>query len=165
MLFRSRQHVYFLFYRRDLKSQSREYRTYVSGVCLDDQAYYSYVEVPLACRPAGGKSYNLLQAVRLGLPKNDVVSRGPEVLLGVFSTRMASSTRPSEDSALCMFYLDDLDQRINSTRDLCYTQVGRTEVGAEAAYIEYDVKSNCANLPSVSRSSGRLLFLHCIVYN
>ncbi|XP_067093381.1 plexin-B1 [Osmerus mordax] len=146
--FAHRQHVYFLFYRRDLKSQSREYRTYVSRVCLDDQAYYSYVEVPLACRSAGGKSYNLLQAVRLGLPKNDVVSRGPEVLLGVFSTRMASSTRPSEDSALCMFYLDELDQRINSTRDLCYTQVGRTEEGNEAAYIEYDVKSNCANLPS-----------------
>uniref|UniRef100_A0A8C8JZ12 Sema domain-containing protein n=1 Tax=Oncorhynchus tshawytscha TaxID=74940 RepID=A0A8C8JZ12_ONCTS len=108
--FAHRQHVYFLFYRRDIKSQSREYRTYVSRVCLDDQAYYSYVEVPLACRSA------------------------------------ASSTRPSEDSALCMFNLDDLDQRINSTRDLCYTQFGRDEGGGEAAYIEYEVKSNCNTL-------------------
>uniref|UniRef100_A0AAZ3SNB3 Plexin-B1 n=1 Tax=Oncorhynchus tshawytscha TaxID=74940 RepID=A0AAZ3SNB3_ONCTS len=148
--FAQRQHVYFLFYRRDLKSQSREYRTYVSRVCLDDQAYYSYVEVPLACRSAAGKSYNLLQAVRLGLPPRG--SGGEtgkaEVLLGVFSTHQTSSTRPSEDSALCMFNLDDLDQRINSTRDLCYTQFGRAEGGGEAAYIEYEVKSNCANLPS-----------------
>uniref|UniRef100_A0A8C7PZI4 Plexin b1b n=1 Tax=Oncorhynchus mykiss TaxID=8022 RepID=A0A8C7PZI4_ONCMY len=110
--FAQRQHVYFLFYRRDLKSQSREYRTYVSRVCLDDQAYYSYVEVPLACRSAAGKSYNL----------------------------------GGEDSALCMFNLDDLDQRINSTRDLCYTQFGRAEGGGEAAYIEYEVKSNCNTL-------------------
>ncbi|KAF7658979.1 hypothetical protein LDENG_00005090, partial [Lucifuga dentata] len=145
--FAHRQHVYFLFYRRDLKSQSREYRTYISRVCLDDQAYYSYVEVPLACRSSAGKTYNLLQAVRLGLSKDGVVSEGSEILLGVFSTRMASSTRPSEDSALCMFNLEDVDHRINSTRDLCYTQTGK-EAGAEAAYIEYEVKSSCANLPA-----------------
>uniref|UniRef100_A0A667XNI1 Plexin-B1 n=1 Tax=Myripristis murdjan TaxID=586833 RepID=A0A667XNI1_9TELE len=145
--FAHRQHVYFLFYRRDLKSQSREYRTYVSRVCLDDQAYYSYVEVPLTCRSRAGKIYNLLQAVRLGLSKDGFTSEGPEVLLAVFSTRLASSTRPSEDSALCMFNLEDLDRRINSTRDLCYTQMGR-EAGIEAAYIEYEVKSNCANLPA-----------------
>nr|XP_046237942.1 plexin-B1 isoform X2 [Scatophagus argus] len=144
--FAHRQHVYFLFYRRDLKSQSREYRTYVSRVCLDDQAYYSYVEVPLTCRSRAGKVYNLLQAVQLGLTKDGGVSQGSETLLGVFSTRLASSTRPSEDSALCMFDLEDVDRRINSTRDLCYTQMGK-EAGVEAAYIEYEVKSNCANLP------------------
>ncbi|XP_073324137.1 plexin-B1 [Pagrus major] len=144
--FAHRQHVYFLFYRRDLKSQSREYRTYVSRVCLDDQAYYSYVEVPLTCHSRAGKIYNLIQAVQLGISKDGVLSQGSETLLGVFSTRSASSPRPSEDSALCMFNLDDVDRRINSTRDLCYTQMGK-ETGVEAAYIEYEVKSNCANLP------------------
>ncbi|XP_071349593.1 plexin-B1 isoform X3 [Trachinotus anak] len=144
--FAHHQHVYFLFYRRDLKSQSREYRTYISRVCLDDQSYYSYVEVPLTCRSRPGKIYNLLQAVHLGISKDGVVSQGSAILLGVFSTRLASSTRPGEDSALCMFNLEDVDRRINSTRDLCYTQMGR-EAGVEAAYIEYEVKSNCANLP------------------
>uniref|UniRef100_A0A671TKV1 Plexin-B1 n=1 Tax=Sparus aurata TaxID=8175 RepID=A0A671TKV1_SPAAU len=144
--FAHRQHVYFLFYRRDLKSQSREYRSYVSRVCLDDQAYYSYVEVPLTCHSRAGKMYNLLQAVQLGISKDGVLSQGSETLLGVFSTRSASSPQPSEDSALCMFNLDDVDRRINSTRDLCYTKMGK-EAGVEAAYIEYEVKSNCANLP------------------
>ncbi|XP_029006968.1 plexin-B1 isoform X1 [Betta splendens] len=144
--FAHHQHVYFLFYRRDLKSQSREYRTYISRVCLDDQAYYSYVEVPLTCRSRAGKIYNLLQAVQLGLSKNDSESQDSDILLGVFSTRLASSPQPSEDSALCMFSLKDVDHRINSTRDLCYTQMGK-EAGVEAAYIEYEVKSNCANLP------------------
>uniref|UniRef100_A0A665W971 Plexin b1b n=1 Tax=Echeneis naucrates TaxID=173247 RepID=A0A665W971_ECHNA len=144
--FAHHQHVYFLFYRRDLKSQSREYRTYISRVCLDDQAYYSYVEVPLTCRSRPGKIYNLLQAVQLGLSKDDEVNEGSDILLGVFSTHLASSTQPSEDSALCMFNLEDVDRRINSTRDLCYTQMGR-ETAGEAAYIEYEVKSNCANLP------------------
>ncbi|KAL4655627.1 plexin-B1-like [Arapaima gigas] len=151
--FSHRSHVYFLFYRRDLKSQSREYRTYISRVCLDDTSYYSYVEVPLACHSSTGKNYNLLQAVGVGLPpdqgNNVVQGQGGKrgVLLGVFATHMTSSNRPSEDSALCMFYLDELDQQINSTRDLCYTRDGR-DGGNEAAYIEYEVKSNCANLPS-----------------
>ncbi|XP_008319214.1 plexin-B1 isoform X2 [Cynoglossus semilaevis] len=145
--FAYRQHVYFLFYRRDLKSQSREYRTYISRVCLDDQSYYSYVEVPLTCRSRTGKNYNLLQAVQLGLSKVVEDSQASEILVGVFSTRLASSSQPSEDSALCMFNLADVDQRINATRDLCYTKMGREEV-VDAAYIEYEVKSNCANLPN-----------------
>lgn len=147
--FAHRHHVYFLFYRRDLKSQSREFVTYVSRVCFDDPAYYSYVEVPLTCRSRSGKVYNLLQAVQLGLAKDSETSQAAEILLGVFSTHSTSSTRPAEDSALCVFDLEDVDRRINSTRDLCYTKMGK-EAGVEAAYIEYDVKSNCANLPDVS---------------
>uniref|UniRef100_A0A8C1EP47 Plexin b1b n=1 Tax=Cyprinus carpio carpio TaxID=630221 RepID=A0A8C1EP47_CYPCA len=51
--FTHRSYVYFMFYRRDLQSPSREYRTYVSRMCLDDAAYYSYVEVPLSCKAMG----------------------------------------------------------------------------------------------------------------
>ncbi|KAK2857927.1 hypothetical protein Q7C36_005846 [Tachysurus vachellii] len=138
-------HVYFLFYRRDLKSDGRDYQTYVSRVCLDDMAYYSYVEVPLSCRSAAGKRYTLLQAARLGLA-GETRGEDKELLLGVFSTHSASSTKPSNESALCMFSLQELDKHINNTRDLCYTKVGQQD-GLEAAYIEYEVKSNCASLP------------------
>ncbi|TRY72964.1 hypothetical protein DNTS_003524, partial [Danionella cerebrum] len=151
--FTHRSYVYFLFYRRDLKSPSREYRTYVSRMCLDDAAYYSYVEVPLSCTSAGGKVYNLLQALQVGLPRFERVSdkekltvSEQELLLGVFSSQVASSSRPNDESAVCVFSLEEVDKRINSTRDICYTQMGRAD-GQETAYIEYDVKSNCANLP------------------
>lgn len=71
-------------------------------------------------------------------------------LLGVFSSPMSSSNpSPSDASALCVFTLEELDQHIDSTRDLCYTQDGRAGGGEEVAYIEYDVKSSCANLPMV----------------
>ncbi|XP_014394462.1 PREDICTED: plexin-B1, partial [Myotis brandtii] len=35
----------------------------------------------------------------------------------------------------------------NLTRDACYTRDGRAEDGAQVAYIEYDVNSDCAQLP------------------
>uniref|UniRef100_A0A4W4E280 Sema domain-containing protein n=1 Tax=Electrophorus electricus TaxID=8005 RepID=A0A4W4E280_ELEEL len=143
--FARRSHVYFLFYRRDLKSSAREYRTYASRICLEDAAYYSYVEVPLSCQSAAGKKYNLLQAARVGLgqPGLEGSQAGEDILLGVFS---ATSSKPSEESALCVYSLQDIDARIDATRDHCYTKVGRAD-GQEAAYIEYDVKSICANLP------------------
>uniref|UniRef100_A0A8C6Q6W2 Plexin b1a n=1 Tax=Nothobranchius furzeri TaxID=105023 RepID=A0A8C6Q6W2_NOTFU len=122
--FTRRSYVYFLFYRRDIKSVSREYRTYAARVCLEDTSYYSYVEVPLVC---------------VGLQGED--------LLGVFSTRIGSTDSPLDPSALCVFPLDELDRHINSTRDLCYTKDGLVEGRGEVAYIEYEVKSSCANLP------------------
>ncbi|XP_076132287.1 plexin-B1 [Alosa pseudoharengus] len=141
--FSRRGHVYFLFYRRDLKAASREYRTFAARVCLDDAAYYSYVEVPLSCHSVTtGKNYNLLQAAHLGSP-----SSGNELLVGVFSPWVSSAVGPGDESALCFYQLDQLDRQMDATRDLCYTQTG-FEGGVEVAYIEYDVKSNCANLPT-----------------
>ncbi|XP_055747345.1 plexin-B1-like isoform X2 [Salvelinus fontinalis] len=145
--FARRGHVYFLFYRRDIKAVTREYRTYAARVCLDDTSYYSYVEVPLVCHSSSTSSpernYNLLQAAQVGQGGG----REGEKLLGVFSTWASSSNGPSEDSALCVYPLDELDRHIDSTRDLCYTQDGRVEGGGDVAYIEYEVKSSCANLP------------------
>lgn len=71
-------------------------------------------------------------------------------LLGVFSTHISSTnSNPLDASALCVYPLDELDRHIDSTRDLCYTQDGRVEGKGEVAYIEYEVKSSCANLPPV----------------
>ena len=161
--FSRREHVYFLFYRRDLKATSREYRTYVARVCLDDAAYYSYVEVPLVCHSVStGKNYNLLQAADLGS-----TGSGTEMLVGVFSPWVSSAVGPGEESALCFYQLDQLDHQMDATRDLCYTQMGFGEGGAEVAYIEYDVKSSCASLPRVRQpisGHGRINHLTVLVF-
>ncbi|KAI3357204.1 hypothetical protein L3Q82_015660 [Scortum barcoo] len=146
MAFTWRTYVFFLFYRRDIKSALREYRTYAARVCLDDTSYYSYVEVPLVCQSPSSPSrtYNLLQAAQVGHGSGQEGGN----LLGVFSTRISSSNNNlSEASALCVYSMDDLDRHMDSTRDLCYTQDGLVEGKGEVAYIEYEVKSSCANLP------------------
>ncbi|XP_006873702.1 PREDICTED: plexin-B1 [Chrysochloris asiatica] len=141
--------AYFLFLRRDLQAQSRAFRAYVSRVCLRDQHYYSYVELPLACQ--GGR-YGLVQAAAVA--RSGEVAHG-EVLFVAFSSAAPPAVgRPpsaaagaSGASALCAFPLDEVDRLANRTRDACYTREGRTEDGAEVAYIEYDVNSDCAQLP------------------
>uniref|UniRef100_A0A8D1YNS1 Plexin-B1 n=1 Tax=Sus scrofa TaxID=9823 RepID=A0A8D1YNS1_PIG len=141
--------AYFLFLRRDLQAQSRAFRAYVSRVCLRDQHYYSYVELPLACQ--GGR-YGLIQAAAVATSSE--VARG-EVLFAAFSSAApptvgrppSAASGPSGASALCAFPLDEVDRLANRTRDACYTREGRAEDGAEVAYIEYDVNSDCAQLP------------------
>ncbi|KAL4673760.1 hypothetical protein H8959_017694 [Pygathrix nigripes] len=141
--------AYFLFLRRDLQAQSRAFRAYVSRVCLRDQHYYSYVELPLACQ--GGR-YGLIQAAAVATSRE--VAHG-EVLFAAFSSAAPPTVgRPplaaagaSGASALCAFPLDEVDRLANRTRDACYTREGRAEDGTEVAYIEYDVNSDCAQLP------------------
>ncbi|XP_075403398.1 plexin-B1 [Tenrec ecaudatus] len=137
--------AYFLFLRRDLQAQSRAFRAYVSRMCLRDQHYYSYVELPLACQ---GDRYGLLQAA--------AVAMSGKVLFAAFASAAppaagrppSAAPGPSGASALCAFPMDEVDRLANRTRDACYSREGYSEDGArEVAYIEYDVNSNCAQLP------------------
>lgn len=67
LAFTRHTNVYFLFYRRDIKSPLREYRTYAARMCLNDTSYYSYVEVPLVCQASSlaSRTYNFLQAAQV----------------------------------------------------------------------------------------------------
>nr|XP_044992908.1 plexin-B1 [Jaculus jaculus]XP_044992909.1 plexin-B1 [Jaculus jaculus]XP_044992910.1 plexin-B1 [Jaculus jaculus]XP_044992911.1 plexin-B1 [Jaculus jaculus]XP_044992912.1 plexin-B1 [Jaculus jaculus]XP_044992914.1 plexin-B1 [Jaculus jaculus]XP_044992915.1 plexin-B1 [Jaculus jaculus]XP_044992916.1 plexin-B1 [Jaculus jaculus] len=141
--------AYFLFLRRDLKAPSRAFRAYVSRVCLQDQHYYSYVELPLACQ--GGR-YGLIQAAAVATSRE--VTHG-EVLFAAFSSAApptvdwppAAAPGAAGSSVLCAFPLDEVDRLANTTRDACYTREGRAENGTKVAYIAYDVISDCAQLP------------------
>ncbi|KAM4654310.1 plexin-B1 isoform 4-T7 [Amazona ochrocephala] len=162
--FTYRSSVYFLFYRRDLKSQSREYKTYISRICLDDSHYYSYVELPLLCQ-SKTNTYSLLQAAYVtrpgkGLAHGQLDTEG-EVLFAAFSTWQASSGKLSEESALCVYAMEEVDRLTNWTRDVCYMRDGKSEEGTEVAYIEYDVSSNCVQLPAVAK----VPILECSLYS
>uniref|UniRef100_A0A8U7MG80 Plexin-B1 n=1 Tax=Corvus moneduloides TaxID=1196302 RepID=A0A8U7MG80_CORMO len=149
--FTYRSSVYFLFYRRDLKSQSREYKTYISRICLDDSHYYSYVELPLLCQ-SKANTYSLLQAAYVTRPGKELaqgeLDTEGEVLFAAFSAWQASSGKLSEESALCVYAMEEVDRLTNWTRDVCYMRDGKSEEGTEVAYIEYDVSSNCVQLPA-----------------
>ncbi|KAM5292343.1 plexin-B1 isoform 2-T2 [Ctenodactylus gundi] len=141
--------AYFLFLRRDLRAPSRAFRAFVSRVCLWDQHYYSYVELPLACK---GSQYGLIQAAAVAT--SGEVARG-EVLFAAFSSAAPptvgqpplAATGASRASALCAFPLDEVDRLANYTRDSCYTRKGLAEDKTEVAYIAYHVSSSCDQLP------------------
>ncbi|KAM4662527.1 plexin-B3 isoform 2-T3 [Discoglossus pictus] len=136
-VFSNKGHIYFLFFRRGSKFHT-DYKTYLGSICIDDPHLYSYVEVPLRC----GEEYNLAQAVYL-----ETVNRE---LFVVFSASQGPTSTPSPRTALCSYKMVDIEERINKTRRLCYTNAGAGEDNKEEAYIEYGVSSKCAKLPEKS---------------
>lgn len=142
------KHVYFVFSRRDVWD-TREYRTYVSRLCVGDPSFYSYVEVPLDCE--GG--YNLAQAVALGS------HRGDPALFIAMAAGQASKPTPTSRSALCVYSMKELDEALQKAQLLCYTEEGKGSGNQDEAYIEYEVSSKCLRLPSVSK----LLFSHLLL--
>nr|XP_056714347.1 plexin-B3 [Euleptes europaea] len=143
--FASGDHVYFLFSRRGAKAQM-EYRAYLSRSCMEDTNLYSYVELPLECRDAKGRVYNLARAVHLA-------SRFPgegAMLFVVLAAGQGSTASPTAQTALCAFSLSEVDTAMERTRHLCYTSAGKGPAGKEEAAIEYGVTSQCNLLPKES---------------
>ncbi|XP_043933963.1 plexin-B3-like [Protopterus annectens] len=134
-------HIFFLFFRRDLRSKM-EYKTYVSRLCINDLHFYSYVEVPLSCTSEEGVNFNLAQSAHLSVDSNEAV------LIVTMTVGQASTPVPTQESALCMYYMKMINERIEWARSLCYKQEGKNE--NELSYIEYEVKSYCQKLPEDS---------------
>lgn len=131
-------HAYFLFSRRDMWHR-KEYRTYVSRLCITDRSFYSYVEVPLLCQ-----GYNLAQGAWLW------EYSGRAALFVVMAAGQASTSVATSRSALCVYGMDALDAMMRQAQDVCYTEGGQGRSGDEEAYIEYAVSSKCLRLPKVN---------------
>ncbi|XP_042303580.1 plexin-B3-like [Sceloporus undulatus] len=143
--FASEGHVYFLFSRRGAKAQM-EYRTYLSRSCMEDTNLYSYVELPLECRDAKGRMYNLAQAVHLA---SGFGGKG-KTLFVVLAAGQGSTAVPTSQTALCSYSLKEVDEAMERTRQLCYTSAGLGLTKEEEAAIEYGVTSRCNLLPKES---------------
>ncbi|XP_051914630.1 plexin-B3 isoform X1 [Hippocampus zosterae] len=136
-----KDHVYFLFLRRDFRNKM-EYHTYISRVCISDRNFYSYVEVPLLCH--GG--YNLPRGAWLGLLS------GKPTLFIVMVAGWTSTSLATDNAALCVFGMAEVDAMMEQARESCYTKGGRGVKGQEEAYVVYTLSSNCLTLPQVSVS-------------
>ncbi|XP_054859317.1 plexin-B3 [Eublepharis macularius] len=143
--FASGDYVYFLFSRRGAKVQM-EYRAYLSRSCMEDTNLYSYVELPLECRDAKGRLYNLAQVVHLasGIPGTGAT------LFVVLAAGQGSTASPTARTALCSYGLSEVNAAMERTRRLCYTSAGKGPTGKEEAAIEYGVTSRCNLLPKES---------------
>lgn len=109
------------------------YTSKLVRLCKDDRAFNSYVEVPLGCIK-GGIEYRLLQAAYLSkagsiLARSLGVGPNDDVLYAVFSK--GQKRRPkesSQDSALCVFALREINDRIKDRLQSCYKGEGTLDL-------------------------------------
>nr|XP_023686880.1 plexin-A4 [Paramormyrops kingsleyae] len=139
--FASGNFVYFLTLQPEMggpaagSSATREqvYTSKLVRLCKDDTAFNSYVEVPLGCVKAGVE-YRLLQAAYLSragsiLARSLSVAPGDDVLYAVFSKGQKRRPREeTQESALCVFSLRDINERIKERLQSCYRGEGTLDL-------------------------------------
>ena len=115
-------------------TQPSPYHSKLVRVCHDDSDYYSYTEIPIQCSGQDGKDYSLVQAAYVGKPGSDLaadlgVTAQDDVMFAVFSTPDSSegdiTSKPSKDSALCVYSLKNIRRRFMSNIQRCYSGEGQ----------------------------------------
>ncbi|XP_049327643.1 plexin-A2 [Astyanax mexicanus] len=108
------------------------YTSRIVRLCKGDNKFHSYVSLPIGC-VRKGVEYRLLQAAYLAkagsvLAKALNVSEPDDVLFAVFSKGQKQYQRPSDDSALCLFTIRDINARIKERLRSCYQGEGNLEL-------------------------------------
>uniref|UniRef100_A0A8C1FIW5 Plexin b2b n=1 Tax=Cyprinus carpio carpio TaxID=630221 RepID=A0A8C1FIW5_CYPCA len=157
--FKNDNFVYFLF-SRTLGGTDNKNFTFVSRLCENDNHYYSYTELQLSC---GLKNrYNKVQAAYLTEPGKELaqaitesgeygnVREWDKVLFVV-----ASSEEGTTESALCMYPLKNINQKLLAIVTACYTDNGKIDdrLVVESPYtsskddpcVKHSVSSNIVN--------------------
>ncbi|RXN05275.1 plexin-B2-like protein [Labeo rohita] len=129
--FKNDNFVYFLF-SRTLGGTDNKNFTFVSRLCENDNHYYSYTELQFSC---GVKNrYNKVQAAYLTEPGKVLaqamsdtgeygnVREWDKVLFVV-----ASSEEGATESALCMYPLKNINQKLSAIVTACYTDNGKID--------------------------------------
>ncbi|XP_033846131.1 plexin-B2a [Periophthalmus magnuspinnatus] len=142
--------VYFLF-SRTLGVQDTKNFTFISRMCVEDEAYYSYTELQLNCSTSN--KYNKVQAAYVSTPGEVLaqnmtksnqygqVFASDKVLFVTFT-----SDEDSHSSAMCMFPLLSINNRLVEIIDACYSDSGIIK-NKPAVYSPYSSKSEelCLN--------------------
>ncbi|XP_036375937.1 plexin-A4-like [Megalops cyprinoides] len=114
-------------------AREQVYTSKLVRLCKDDTAFNSYVEVPLGC-VRGGVEYRLLQAAHLSkagtlLARALRVPPGADVLYAIFSKGQKRRPRQaSRESALCVFPLREINDRIKERLQSCYRGEGTLDL-------------------------------------
>uniref|UniRef100_A0A8C9YPW1 Plexin b2b n=1 Tax=Sander lucioperca TaxID=283035 RepID=A0A8C9YPW1_SANLU len=145
LAFKDNGYVYFLF-SRTLDGTDNKNLTFVSRLCEDDHHYYSHTELQLNC--GQNNRYNKVQAAYVASPGKELARAMTE--LGGYGKvdywnkvlfMVASPDDDPSDSALCMYPLNSINERLVDIISACYSDSGKMS-GVPAVDIPYSSKTD-----------------------
>nr|KAF6470107.1 plexin A4 [Molossus molossus] len=136
--FSSGNFVYFLTLQPEMVSppgsttKEQVYTSKLVRLCQEDSAFNSYVEVPIGCERSGVE-YRLLQAAYLSkagavLAQTLGVRPEDDLLFTVFSKGQKRKMKSLDESALCIFILKQINDRIKERLQSCYRGEGTLDL-------------------------------------
>nr|XP_033814619.1 plexin-A4 [Geotrypetes seraphini]XP_033814620.1 plexin-A4 [Geotrypetes seraphini] len=136
--FSSGNYVYFLTLQPEMifppgsATKEQVYTSKLVRLCKEDTAFNSYVEVPIGCEQ-NGVEYRLLQAAYLSkagsiLAKALGIGSNDDVLFTIFSKGQKKRMKSLDESALCVFVLKEINDRIKERLQSCYKGEGTLDL-------------------------------------
>ncbi|KAM6977763.1 plexin-A1-like [Aplochiton taeniatus] len=133
--FSSEQFVYYLTLQLDTQLTSPDasgeqfFTSKIVRLCVDDPKFYSYVEFPVGCTK-DGVEYRLVQDAYLARPgarlaRSLGIGEHEEVLFTVFAQGQKNRARPPKETAVCLFTLRRIKQKIKERIQSCYRGEGK----------------------------------------
>uniref|UniRef100_A0A3Q1FTE5 Plexin b2b n=1 Tax=Acanthochromis polyacanthus TaxID=80966 RepID=A0A3Q1FTE5_9TELE len=137
--------VYFLF-SRTLDGTDNKNLTFVSRLCEDDHHYYSHTELQLNC--GVNNRFNKVQAAYVASPGEELARlmtvSGSYRNVVSWSKVLFMVAKPDDDddnnSALCMYPLNSINERLVDIISACYSDSGKIS-GSPAVDIPYSSKT------------------------
>ncbi|XP_038150741.1 plexin-A1-like isoform X1 [Cyprinodon tularosa] len=133
--FNSEQFVYYLTLQLDTQLTSPDanseqfFTSKIVRLCVDDPKFYSYVEFPIGCTK-DGVEYRLVQDAYLARPGSRLarslgIREHEEVLFTVFAQGQKNREKPPKESALCLFTMRQIKEKIKERIQSCYKGEGK----------------------------------------
>ncbi|XP_037832878.1 plexin-A1 isoform X1 [Kryptolebias marmoratus] len=133
--FNSEQFVYYLTLQLDTQltspdaSSEQFFTSKIIRLCVDDPKFYSYVEFPIGCTK-DGVEYRLVQDAFLAHPGTRLarslgIREHEEVLFTVFAQGQKNRAKPPKESALCLFTMRQIKEKIKERIQSCYKGEGK----------------------------------------
>ncbi|MBN3296487.1 PLXA1 protein, partial [Amia calva] len=133
--FSSEQFVYYLTLQLDTQltspdaSSEQFFTSKIVRLCVDDPKFYSYVEFPIGCTK-DGVEYRLIQDAFLSRPGKHLarsleISEKEDILFTVFSQGQKNRAKPPKESAMCLFTLRKIKEKIKERIQSCYKGDGK----------------------------------------
>lgn len=136
--------IYFLF-SRTLDGSDTKNLTFISRLCEDDYHYYSHTELQLSC--GKNNKFNKVHAAFVASPGKELArvmteagSYGKVVSWSKVLFMVASPDDDENNSALCMYPLNSINERLSDIISACYSDSGRIS-GYPAVDIPYSSKN------------------------
>ncbi|KAM8750520.1 plexin-B2b [Acanthopagrus schlegelii] len=146
LAFKEGDFIYFLF-SRTLDGTDNKNLTFVSRLCENDPHYYSHTELQLNC--GQNNRYNKVQAAYVASPGKELarVLSGSSSMHGKVMSWdkvlfvVASPDEDDNDSALCMYPLNAINEQLVDIISACYSDSGKIS-GFPAVDIPYSSKTD-----------------------
>ncbi|XP_034446408.1 plexin-A1-like isoform X2 [Hippoglossus hippoglossus] len=133
--FNSEQFVYYLTLQLDTQltspdaSSEQFFTSKIVRLCVDDPKFYSYVEFPIGCTK-DGVEYRLVQDAYLARPgarlaRSLGIEEHEEVLFTVFAQGQKNRAKPPKETALCLFTMKRIKEKIKERIQSCYRGEGK----------------------------------------